>query len=259
MKRRLKVMCLFDLVEPPSGPELEKELQTDDWITEQHVLYTLEELGHDVSIFALYDDPTTLIHRLKDDPPDVVFNLVEQFGGDRTLDKSVAGILDMLEIPYTGAGVMGLGIARDKALAKKVLTYHHVRTPRFFVARRNRRTVVPKNMRFPMFVKPTKEDASEGISLDSFVRRKKRMLERIEFVHANFDCDAIVEEYIEGTEEALVRALDRAADHDVQAQVGPEGPGALGPAVDVRAGDPRTGRARDRQDFQARLPRAAVA
>ena len=102
MRRKYKVMCLFDLVEPPSGPGLEKELQTEDWITEQHVLYTLEELGHDVSIFGLYDDPSALIQRIKDDRPDVVFNLVEHFDGDRSLDKSVAGILDLLEIPYTG-------------------------------------------------------------------------------------------------------------------------------------------------------------
>jgi D-alanine-D-alanine ligase len=95
---------------------------------------------------------------------------------------------------------MGLGLARDKALAKKVLAYHNVRTPRFVVCRRGKPVKIPRQMRYPLFVKPVREDASEGITLASFTRRPKQTLERVRFVQESLDCDAIVEEYVEGIE-----------------------------------------------------------
>jgi D-alanine-D-alanine ligase len=200
MRRSLKVLALLDLVEPPSSADLAKELETEDWITEAHVLDALSSLGHEYSIFGLYDDVRPLIDTITRDKPDVVFNLIEQFDGKRWLDKSVAGILDLLNVPYTGAGTLGLGIARDKALAKKILTYHHVRTPRFAVFHRGKTIKPPKNLVYPLFVKPAREDASEGVTLSSFVKREKQLVERIHFIHESMDCDVIVEEYIDGTE-----------------------------------------------------------
>jgi len=68
------------------------------------------------------------------------------------------------------------------------------RHPLMEKARRLRRFV------FPAFVKPVCEESSDGISRASFVRDEGEALERARFVHQKFECDALIEEYIEGRE-----------------------------------------------------------
>lgn len=200
MKRKLKVLCVFDLIEPASGPDLVQELKTNDWKTERHVLKALSKLGHKTSIVGILDDVTPLIDKLKNDPPDIAFNLTEHFGGDRSLDKSIAALLDLLGVPYTGTGTLGLALARDKALSKKILTYHHIRTPAFIEFKRGRAIKIPKHVPYPVIVKPIGEDASEGISRASLVRRDSDLEERVRFVHESVERSAIAEQYIEGRE-----------------------------------------------------------
>lgn len=200
MRRRLKVLCIFDLAEPAGDTDLTEELKTDDWMTERHVLEALGGLGHEAPVVGVYDDVVPLIESVKSKKPDVAFNLTEHFAGDRSLDKSVAAILDLLGVPYTGSGPMGLGLARDKALAKKILSYHKVRVPRFLEFERGSAIKIPKHVPYPLIVKPIGEDASEGISLASLVRRKKELEERVRFVHESVGRGAIAEEYVEGRE-----------------------------------------------------------
>ena len=200
MRRRLKILCVFDLIAPAEDTDIAKELETDDWMTERHVLEALEALGHKSVVVGVYDDVSPLIESVKREEPDVVFNLTEHFAGDRSLDKSIAAILDLLGVPYTGSGTMGLGLARDKALAKKILSYHKIRVPWFVEFKRGRRVKIPKRVPYPLIVKPIAEDASEGISLASLVRRRKELEERVRFVHESVERSAIAEEFIEGRE-----------------------------------------------------------
>ncbi len=200
MRQKLKVLCVFDLIERPSGPDLASELQTEDWKTERHVLEALATLGHETSIVGVLDDVTPLIEKIKSCSPDVAFNLTEHFGGDRSLDKSIAALLDLLGVPYTGAGPLGLALARDKALSKKILTYHRVRTPAFIEFERGKRIKIPKHVPYPVIVKPVGEDASEGISRASLVGRDRDLAERVRIVHESVERNAIAEQYIEGQE-----------------------------------------------------------
>ena len=65
---------------------------------------------------------------------------------------------------------------------------------------RGQRIARPKQLKFPILVKPVKEEASYGISLASFVENDEQFRERIAFVHEKFDSAAIAEEYIDGRE-----------------------------------------------------------
>ena len=201
MKRKLKVMCLFDLVEPASGPDFREELENDaDWQTEDDVLGALGELGHEVTTVGLLDDVNVVVEAVKSIQPDVVFNLTEQFDGDRSLDKCIAAMLDLLRVPYTGAGPTGLALARDKALAKKILTYHHIHVPQFITFHRGKKVKIPKHVPYPVIVKPLGEDASEGIARASLVRRDSDLRKRVQWVLEGFGSDAIAEQYIDGRE-----------------------------------------------------------
>src|SRR5438128_12256107 len=87
---------------------------------DSHVIDTLTELGHEVRLVSFGDDLNTLATTLVAERPDVVFNLVRIVLGDRGKDGYAAGLLEMLEIPYTGASPRGLFLAGDKALSKAI-------------------------------------------------------------------------------------------------------------------------------------------
>ena len=72
--------------------------------------------------------------------------------------------------------------------------------PNFVVIPRGQRIARPKQLKFPILVKPVKEEASYGISQASFVETDEQFRERVAFIHEKHDSDVIAEEYIEGRE-----------------------------------------------------------
>jgi D-alanine-D-alanine ligase len=105
-----------------------------------------------------------------------------------------------MKVKYTGSGPEALLLCKDKAIAKKILAYHHVRVPSFVISHRMSPLRRLKDFKFPAFVKPRGEESSDGISRASFARDEGEAIERAQFVHQKFDCDALIEEYIEGRE-----------------------------------------------------------
>ena len=101
--------------------------------------------------------------------PQIVFNLLEEFDGIVTYDQHVVAFLELLRQPYTGCNPRGLLLSRDKVLSKQLLAYHRIPTPQFAVFPRGARLLLPKRLRFPMFVKSATEDASLGIAQASVV------------------------------------------------------------------------------------------
>jgi D-alanine-D-alanine ligase len=91
-------------------------------------------------------------------------------------------------------------LGRDKALSKKILSYHRIRVPRFSVFRKGRAVARPRALTFPLIVKSLTEDASAGIAEASVVQSEDKLAERVDFVHQNLGTHAIVEEYIDGRE-----------------------------------------------------------
>src|ERR1700675_222090 len=108
-KRKYKVLVLFDSAgTPPADQNFTSELKTEDWAAEAHVIDALTRLGHEVRTIGVYEDPGLIIDELKNHPPEVVFNLTEHFNARSAYDRNVAGLLEMLDVPYTGAGPTGL-------------------------------------------------------------------------------------------------------------------------------------------------------
>jgi D-alanine-D-alanine ligase len=75
-----------------------------------------------------------------------------------------------------------------------------VRLPHFVVSHRDHPLRRLRRFSFPAFVKPLKEESSDGISQASFVRGEDEAIDRARFVHQKFNCDALIEEYVEGRE-----------------------------------------------------------
>ncbi len=106
----------------------------------------------------------------------------------------------MQGLPFTGCGPTGLTLCKHKGISKKVLSYHRIHTPDFVTIARGKRIARPRRLKFPILVKPLKEEASYGISQASFVEADEQFKERVQFIHEKYDNDAIAEEYIEGRE-----------------------------------------------------------
>jgi len=91
----------------------------------------LAPLGHQYERVIVGDDVAPVLHALRTAAPDLVFNLAESFSGKSALESSVAGLLNLLNLRYTGSSPVTLGMAGDKSLTKKVLAFHGVKTPEF--------------------------------------------------------------------------------------------------------------------------------
>jgi len=180
-------------------PELAGLVAPGQAVMEHHVAAGVREAGHRVSVMAFGPDPLETASALREAAPDVVFNLTEWFDGDRSKDAHVASLLDLLGIPYTGAGPVGLALCRDKALCKQVLSHHRIRFPRFMAWAPGTRQP-PGRMVYPAIVKPLLEDGSDGISKASLVHSDAECAERAAWLCEQRGQPVICEEYIEGRE-----------------------------------------------------------
>ena len=133
---KLNVVVLYDRWEEPDEPggaSADKAPLTrtlDKKEVEDEVKEALEKLGHEAELHCL-DGSIKSLHAVSRLECDLVFNLSESFGGNDGADVLIAGYLDLLNRPYTGAGVHGLMLAQDKAVAKKIFAFHGIHTPVF--------------------------------------------------------------------------------------------------------------------------------
>ena len=198
--KKLNVILLVDMPIPDEAGAAEKLLWEPDWQTEADVYKALTSLGHAVRVIGIYDDIAPLVSAVQRERPDIIFNLVEHFDNNATLERSVAALIEILGVAYTGSGPTGLTLCKNKGLMKKLMAYHKIKTPSFLLLHRNKPVRVPKAFRYPCIVKPVAEDASYGISQASFVETEEALRERVKFLHQSLDQDALIEEYIDGRE-----------------------------------------------------------
>lgn len=155
---------------------------------------------HQVSVLPVHNDVGVLLTGLRRRKPELVFNLLEEFGGIPRADVAVAGILDAMQLPYTGGGPGELFIRQDKGLAKKILAFEKIASPDFAVFSRDADLETGGNLRLPLFVKPLQHDASIGITRKSLVNNAMELMQRINAIHRDLGDSALAEEYIEGRE-----------------------------------------------------------
>jgi len=200
LKRRRIIVLVHKSLIPPEDIGTLTDAELAPFKTEFEVRKGLRALGHEVMMVGLSDELAPLRTAIEEFQPHVVFNLLEEFDGEAIFDAHVVGYLELQRTPYTGCNPRGLLLARDKALSKKVLTYHRIQVPRFRVFPRYRKIKPPKQLEFPLIVKSLIEEGSYGIAQASVVNSDKALEERISFIHEKIRTDAVVEQYIEGRE-----------------------------------------------------------
>ncbi|MFH1807141.1 MAG: D-alanine--D-alanine ligase [Pseudomonadota bacterium] len=202
VKPRRVLVLIREGLEPPddvSGLD-EDGLKVAPWKTERDVIETLKQLGHIVQSVSVHDDLRVIRDVIDVFKPHVAFNLLEEFAGHVLFDQNVVTFLELLNVPYTGCNPRGLVLSRDKAVTKKLLSYHRIRVPAFTVFERGRRVKRPRGLEFPLFVKSVTEDASLAIAQASLVKDDEALAARVAFVHEHAQTAAMAEEFVDGRE-----------------------------------------------------------
>jgi len=155
-------------------------------------LEALLSLGYTaVAIDVGHDLP----QRLQDEKIDIAFIALHGRFGE---DGRVQGLLEMMQIPYTGSGVMASSMTIDKVVTKQLLEYHGVATPMYDFIRPGELAtdLLARNKLMPVIVKPSREGSTLGISI---ARNKDELASAIE-IAGNLDGTVLVEEFIDGKE-----------------------------------------------------------
>uniref|UniRef100_A0AC34FHS5 ATP-grasp domain-containing protein n=1 Tax=Panagrolaimus sp. ES5 TaxID=591445 RepID=A0AC34FHS5_9BILA len=124
--------------------------------TANHVIQTLKDLGYTITPIDMNRDISYVLQTLQ---PDVVFNALHGTYGH---DGCMAGILEVLEIPYTHCGIFGGSIATLKHKTLELATLHGIKSAKRVVVRKADRISVEPMPR-PFVIKPISEGWSHGV------------------------------------------------------------------------------------------------
>jgi D-alanine-D-alanine ligase len=196
----LRVVILVDEeMYDASDPDFANHVPQKYYDAEFHVSVALKRMGHRVVAIPATPDLTRLLGAIKAAKPHFVFNLVEHIGGSRPHDFMIPALLEIEGIPCTGAPASALMLCRDKHLSKLVVAKAGVPVPASFVpkSRAALRLAAP---RFPIVVKPSDQDGSEGIHEDAYVTNMRELTRQVERASGKFADPVICEEYIDGRE-----------------------------------------------------------
>ncbi len=143
----------------------------------------------------LIDPDHHLPQQLQDAGIDVAFVALHGQGGE---DGTVQGLLEVMQTPYTGSGVLASSMAMDKIVTKQLLLYHGLPTPGFDYVKPGETPgdLLRRCQRLPLVVKPSREGSTVGIS----IARNMQELEAGLDVAAKLHGTLMVEDYIDGDE-----------------------------------------------------------
>lgn len=172
--------------------------QWDDLDSEKTANALVEAIRAGGYICEFLEGDLTLIDTLRSFKPDICFNICEGHFGDAR-ESHVPSILEMMRIPYTGSKVLTLALALDKPMTKRVIAFNNLPTPDFQTFERTDEPLDPE-MKFPLFVKPSREGTGMGVSRKSIVYNEEEMRDQIAAIIDKYKQPVLVERYIEGRE-----------------------------------------------------------
>ncbi len=173
--------------------ELQKRLSQDNIYDDaydeafQHMT-AIKEAGFDAALIEWKKDPKETLKELLRQKIDMIFNASSL--------KEVA-FLEAFGIPFVGSG-LDL-IATIKAARKKLVAFHKLPTPKFFVTK-NSKEIPEHSLKYPLFVKPVSGRGSAGISEENVVKSPEGLPKVIEKITQKIGQAALVEEFIKGRE-----------------------------------------------------------
>jgi len=187
----------YNAYDPVSGTRDERESEESVEQVAQEVYASITAAGYNAVVLPLSKSLMSFLRRINSLKVDVLINLCEGFLGRPQFEANVAGVFEILGIPFTGSNSRALSLCQDKFKSKAVLHAYGLPTARGRLISSADQAV---DLSFPLIVKPNSEDASLGIKSDSVVFDAKHLAEKIKIVIEKYRQPALVEEFIEGRE-----------------------------------------------------------
>ncbi|MCX7974118.1 MAG: ATP-grasp domain-containing protein [Candidatus Aminicenantes bacterium] len=181
-------------------PELDLEFHPCDELVEamaQEVYAALSSAGYAVTMIPLEKNLFDFCLRLKEEKIDVLINLCEGYLNQSKFEANLAALFELMGLAFTGNDSRALAICQDKFRTKAILKASGLPTPKGELIFSSFQEV---SLSYPLIVKPTCEDASIGISIDSVVYDKESLQIKINQILKKYRQPALVEEYIDGRE-----------------------------------------------------------
>lgn len=191
-KPKIKILILFYQEYPSKKPKR-------DAVIDQ-IKNALLNLNYNVVLLPVNQSIARIINGIKQEKPDLIFNLIETFRNTDKFEFNITALLEMTKIPFTGSSSGSIFLTNDKLITKKILDFNKIPYPDFFVIPLGEEPIRLKNFDFPLFIKPVHEDASIGIDQNSVVENEEGFIKKVKDIHENIKDDALVEKYIEGRE-----------------------------------------------------------
>lgn len=161
------------------------------------IMSALEKNGHEVTGIDFH--PLKLEQVINLDVDLVFIGLHGKYGED----GKVQGLLDMLNIPYVGSGVLASALAMDKSKAKQIFDQNSLPTAkgqalevRAYNSINSMAEVIRNDFHAPYVVKPNQEGSTLGLTI---VKEDAQLEKALEYA-ANSDSIILVEEFISGKE-----------------------------------------------------------
>jgi len=163
------------------------------------VLAALTRKGHDA---IAIDVDATVAERLARGKVGLAFIALHGRGGE---DGAIQGLLEVLEIPYTGSGVLASALGMDKMISRRLFEAEGLPVPRYvLVTRAAPMPALP--FPYPVVVKPNGEGSSVGVSIVPGASALPAALEQA----FGYDRRVLIESYIAGKEIQVGILGDRA-------------------------------------------------
>ncbi len=147
----------------------------------------------------LYPGNAELAERLRKDGTELVLNLVDSVKGQESLAPAIPGVLELLDIPYSGADMLGMALDTNKFLIKKLLQQNGVPVPYFQLFNTPEDYLDPM-LRFPLISKLNAVHGSVEITAEAVSENEKQLRKRLRYLIRTYKQPVLVEEFISGRE-----------------------------------------------------------
>lgn len=168
----------------------------------EHLQVALEKL--DGFSFEYFDDHRTLVDDLGNAAPDLALNLCDTgFRNDWLRSRNVPALLEVLDIPYTGADPAGIVLSDDKALCQAAAALRGVPVPgQTFIDLDLPEPPLPAS--YPAILKPNLAMGSYGITQDSLVHDDEQARAQLERLRPSLEIpEVLAQEFLPGEEYTL--------------------------------------------------------
>ena len=191
----MKLVILYDRPHAGADPD-----HADVLVQIEAVGQALDQLGHEYLELPFSLDLKNSMHTLRQQAPDLVFNLLESVEGSGRLIHIAPSLLDFLGIPYTGSPTEALFVTSNKLLTKRLLRGGGISTPESVSMKEAQRGATVSEG--PYIIKSVWEHASIGIDESSIItfRDPHQLVSEMERRSEKLGSACFAERYIEGRE-----------------------------------------------------------